>query len=148
MKQLYLYPLISLVFCCSQTRPVHKYLYRKLLPKKFLLKVFRSYPNPASGQKVYITTKSNKPKKVEIYNVLGKNVLSANLAGNELNISSLDPGIYIMKIQEGKSSATRKLGCKITFHLLLRKISVHTFVRHNNPMRNSRTFLLLLLPGI
>lgn len=67
------------------------------------------YPNPASGQKVYITTKSNKAKIVEIYNVLGKNVLSANLAGNELNISSLDPGVYIMKIQEGKSSATRKL---------------------------------------
>lgn len=67
------------------------------------------YPNPASGQKVYITTHHNKPKLVEIYNVLGKNILSANLTGNELNISSLDPGVYIMKIQEGKSTATRKL---------------------------------------
>lgn len=67
------------------------------------------YPNPASGQKVFITTRFNKAKVVEIYNVLGKNVLSANLTGNELNISSLDPGVYIMKIQEGKNSATRKL---------------------------------------
>lgn len=67
------------------------------------------YPNPASGQKVFITTHNEKPKLVEIYNVLGKNILSANLTGNELNISSLDPGVYIMKIQEGKSSATRKL---------------------------------------
>ncbi len=67
------------------------------------------YPNPASGQKVYIITLNNKPKLVEIYNVLGKSILSANLTGNELNISSLDPGVYIMKIQEGKSTATRKL---------------------------------------
>lgn len=67
------------------------------------------YPNPASGQKVFVTTHSNKPKLIEIYNVLGKNILSANLTGNELNISSLEPGVYIMKIQEGRSTATRKL---------------------------------------
>lgn len=77
--------------------------------KEFPIEGLSIYPNPASGQKVYITTKDNKPKIVEIYNVLGKNILSANLAGNELNISSLDPGVYIMKIQEGRSSATRKL---------------------------------------
>lgn len=67
------------------------------------------YPNPASGQKVYIVTSSNKPKVVEIYNVLGKNILSANLTSSELNISALEPGVYIMKIQEGRNSATRKL---------------------------------------
>ncbi len=67
------------------------------------------YPNPASGQKVYITTYTNKPKLIEIYNVLGKNILSANLTGKELNISVLEPGVYIMKIQEGESTATRKL---------------------------------------
>ena len=77
--------------------------------KEFPIEGLSIYPNPASGQKVYITTKSNKAKIIEIYNVLGKNILSANLAGNELNISSLEPGVYIMKIQEGKSSATRKL---------------------------------------
>lgn len=77
--------------------------------KEFPIEGLSIYPNPASGQKVFITTKSNKAKVVEIYNVLGKNVLSTNLTGNELNISSLDPGIYIMKIQEEKSSATRKL---------------------------------------
>lgn len=67
------------------------------------------YPNPASGQKVYINTKDGKAKKVEIYNVLGNAILSAQLIGNELNISTLEPGVYIMKIQEGKSTATRKL---------------------------------------
>ena len=67
------------------------------------------FPNPASGQKVYINTKAGKTKKIEVYNVLGNNVLSAQITGNELNISNLDPGVYIMKIQEGKNSATRKL---------------------------------------
>ncbi len=88
---------------------MHKYLLPEPPAKEVPIEGLSIYPNPASGQKVYINTKSKKPKKVEIYNVLGKNVLSANLTGNELNISSLDPGIYIMKIQEGKSSATRKL---------------------------------------
>lgn len=67
------------------------------------------YPNPTSGEKVFISTKNNQTKKVEIFNVLGKPVLSTILTGTELSISSLEPGIYILKIKEGKSSATRKL---------------------------------------
>ncbi len=67
------------------------------------------YPNPATGEKVYISTKNNQTKKIEIFNVLGKPVLSTMLSGTELNISTLEPGIYILKIKEGKSSATRKL---------------------------------------
>lgn len=67
------------------------------------------YPNPATGEKVYISTKTNQSKIIEIFNVLGKPVLSTNLTGTELRISSLEPGIYIMKIKEGKNSATRKL---------------------------------------
>ena len=67
------------------------------------------YPNPASGDKVYITSKKNKPKVVEIYNVLGKPIHSARVNGKELDITPLEPGIYIMKIKEGSSTATRKL---------------------------------------
>lgn len=109
MKQLYLYPLmiIGLLLFAS---PVNAQVSSAEPPAKEIpIEGLSIYPNPASGQKVYVTTRENKAKKVEIYNVLGKNVLSANLTGNELNISSLDPGVYIMKIQEGKSSATRKL---------------------------------------
>lgn len=68
------------------------------------------YPNPATaGDKVYIITRARQNKTVEIYNVLGKNLLVSKMTGNELNISSLDPGIYILKIKEGSRSATRKL---------------------------------------
>lgn len=78
-------------------------------PNETTIEQLSIYPNPATGQKVYITTKTNQNKKIEVYNVLGKPVLSTNLSGNELNISSLESGIYILKIKEGKNSATRKL---------------------------------------
>lgn len=67
------------------------------------------YPNPVSNGKIYITTKENLSKEIEIYDVLGKKILSASLFGKELNISKLTPGIYILKIKEGSNSATRKL---------------------------------------
>lgn len=67
------------------------------------------YPNPVSGSKVYITSDRNQAKEVEIFNVLGKKVLSSRVTGRELDVSELTPGIYILKISEGSSQATRKL---------------------------------------
>lgn len=67
------------------------------------------YPNPVSNGKIYITTKENLTKEIEIYDVLGKKILFASLFGKELNISKLTAGIYILKIKEGNHSATRKL---------------------------------------
>jgi hypothetical protein len=70
------------------------------------------YPNPVTGGKVYISTTKNLDKVIEIYNVLGKPVNKTRLRGRELDVSSLTPGIYILKIQEGKMKATRKLVVK------------------------------------
>ncbi|MGB7786820.1 MAG: T9SS type A sorting domain-containing protein [Salinimicrobium sp.] len=109
MKQLYLLPLMIIGLLLFANPANAQVSSAEPTAKEVPIEGLSIYPNPASGQKVYVTTQENKPKKVEIYNVLGKNVLSANLTGNELNISSLDPGVYIMKIQEGRSSATRKL---------------------------------------
>lgn len=67
------------------------------------------YPNPVSNGKIYITTKLNLSKEIEIFDVLGKKIYSTSLFGKELNISKLTPGIYILKIKENNSSATRKL---------------------------------------
>lgn len=67
------------------------------------------YPNPVSNGKIFITSQKNAKKEIQIYDVLGKNVLSTLLLGKELNISKLAPGIYILKIKEGDNSATRKL---------------------------------------
>ncbi len=67
------------------------------------------FPNPVSNGKVYISTKFNLTKTIEIYDVLGKKIMSQLLYGKELKITDLNPGVYILKIKEGKSSATRKL---------------------------------------
>jgi Secretion system C-terminal sorting domain len=67
------------------------------------------FPNPNNTGKVYITTKQNLDKKVEIFDVLGKKVIDVTLYGKELNISALNPGVYIIKIREEEASATRKL---------------------------------------
>ena len=67
------------------------------------------YPNPNNTGKVYITSRLNLDKKVEVFDVLGKKVIDITLYTKELNISNLNPGVYIIKIKEGEASATRKL---------------------------------------
>lgn len=67
------------------------------------------FPNPVNNGKVYISTKHNLAKNIEIFDVLGKKIVSQVLYGKELKIQDLNPGVYILKIKEGKFSATRKL---------------------------------------
>ena len=67
------------------------------------------YPNPVSTGKIYITSKSGGNKDITIFDVLGKKVLQATLLSKELNIASISPGVYIIKIKEGEATATRKL---------------------------------------
>lgn len=67
------------------------------------------YPNPATGDRIYITTKSNSDKEITIFDVLGKKVLQTVLSSKELNISSLTSGVYIIQIKEDDVVATRKL---------------------------------------
>lgn len=67
------------------------------------------YPNPVSNGKVYVTSKNDLDKEIIIFDVLGKKVLQTLISSKELNISNLSPGVYIIKINEGGASATRKL---------------------------------------
>ena len=67
------------------------------------------YPNPVSNGKVYITTKNDLDKEIQIFDVLGKKALQTVLSSRELNVSTLTPGVYIIKIKEEEASTTRKL---------------------------------------
>ena len=67
------------------------------------------YPNPVTGGKLYITTRANEEKNITIYDVLGKKVFQTVLSSRELNLSTLQPGVYFIKVEEGEASATRKL---------------------------------------
>ncbi len=72
------------------------------------------YPNPVSNGRlyVYIDTRKNLTKKVEIFDVLGKQIYSTNLSGKELNISQFSTGVYFLKITENNISEARKLVIK------------------------------------
>ena len=67
------------------------------------------YPNPVSNGKIYITSKTNLDKEILIFDVLGKKVLQTTISSRELNIASIPPGVYIIKITEADTTATRKL---------------------------------------
>ena len=64
------------------------------------------YPNPVVNGKVYISTKEDLEKEITIFDVLGKKVLQTQLSSRELNVSSLSPGVYIIKINENQATAT------------------------------------------
>lgn len=69
------------------------------------------YPNPVMmNSTIYIESSKNQPKEVELYNVVGKKMLSVTMANKELVLPySVNAGIYIMKIREDNSTATRKI---------------------------------------
>jgi len=70
---------------------------------------FKLYPNPATQGKVNIVTGQSGPKTVRIYDVLGTPVLETTLFGNELNLSGLDAGVYLIQVFQQDKVATRKL---------------------------------------
>lgn len=67
------------------------------------------YPNPVTNGKVFISSKNDLDKEIQIFDVLGKKVVHIQLNSKELNLSSLSPGVYIIKIREEEHTATRKL---------------------------------------
>lgn len=67
------------------------------------------YPNPVKNGNLYITSTSNENKSVVIFDVLGKQVLNANVNNDVVNVSNLNAGIYIVKITEAGKTATKKL---------------------------------------
>ncbi|WP_298778472.1 T9SS type A sorting domain-containing protein [uncultured Polaribacter sp.] len=69
---------------------------------------FSVYPNPASE---FVTISSElEVNKVEIFNLLGKRVISKTiLSTGNLDISSLSKGVYLMKLTSGDSVASKKL---------------------------------------
>jgi hypothetical protein len=70
---------------------------------------FSLYPNPANSGIVTIKTKVSGEKQVSIVDVLGRTVLEVKVLNDEINISSLNSGVYLVRIQKGNSIATKKL---------------------------------------
>lgn len=68
------------------------------------------YPNPNTGNTLYVTSDLIGDKSVVVFDVLGKQILKvSNVADNGINIGNLKAGIYMVKVSQDGKSATRKL---------------------------------------
>jgi hypothetical protein len=71
---------------------------------------FSLYPNPVNKGKFSISTGDNSLKIIQLYDVVGKMVLSKSVQNREIiDVSNLNAGVYILKVEENDKMATRKL---------------------------------------
>lgn len=76
------------------------------------IKGFNMYPNPITNGILNIITFENGVKSIQIFDILGKRVLSRDIIDPQINLSSLKSGVYILKVTENNRTATRKLVVK------------------------------------
>jgi hypothetical protein len=70
------------------------------------------YPNPLKGNTLFLTSTANAAMSVQIFDLLGKEVLKSDVINNAVNVSKLNSGVYVVKITEEGKTATRKLVIK------------------------------------
>jgi hypothetical protein len=70
------------------------------------------YPNPVSGGTLNFTSTANAAMYIQIFDLLGKEVLKANVVNNTVNVAKLTAGVYVVNITEEGKTATRKLVIK------------------------------------
>ncbi|MDD5150558.1 MAG: T9SS type A sorting domain-containing protein [Flavobacterium sp.] len=109
MVKNYFYITLLLAFFYSGNLSAQETKQQPKLQETASIEGLNLYPNPVSNGKVYISSKNDSSKEIIIFDVLGKKVLQQMISSKELNIANLYPGVYIIKINEGDASATRKL---------------------------------------
>ena len=67
------------------------------------------YPNPLKGNTLFITSTANAEMSVQIFDIVGKEVVKSTVINNSINVSGLNAGVYIVKVTEEGKTATRKL---------------------------------------
>lgn len=77
--------------------------------KENSLSNFGIYPNPVNNGIVKISSRQSGIINIRIYDVLGKEVLRQSNKTNQINVSDLRSGLYLIKISQNRTSATKKL---------------------------------------
>ena len=74
-----------------------------------IFNTYKMYPNPTNGNTLYF--KTTKDINIKIYNAIGQIVKSENISENRNNIdiSNLSKGIFIIKINFGSTNISKKL---------------------------------------
>lgn len=76
------------------------------------LNTFSIFPNPTSTGFVNIVSAHSEAISVNVYDMLGKQVINETIANNRLNVSTLNAGVYIMKISQGNTTTTKRFVVK------------------------------------
>ncbi len=76
--------------------------------EKLSLSNIKIYPNPASGNSLTIDTQEN--VNISVFDILGKQVLRSQISrdNNQIDISRLNSGMYLIRLQTENGSATKK----------------------------------------
>ena len=75
----------------------------------FISDAFKLFPNPAKSGFVNISSTGSETIQANVYDILGKQVINAAVANGRLNVSTLNRGVYIVKLTQGAASTTKKL---------------------------------------
>ena len=70
---------------------------------------FQLYPNPLTGDQLYIVSGSTEVKNVMILNILGEVVFQASTFEGYVSPNNLTAGIYIVKIKQGGHQGLSRL---------------------------------------
>lgn len=83
--------------------------YPTLSNDEFNTSVVKIHPNPAKSE-LNIDLKSNKNTKIEIYDILGKQVMSKKLNNSQVvNVKALKTGVYLLRITQNNKTITKRL---------------------------------------
>jgi len=75
----------------------------------FISNAFKLYPNPAKSGFVNISSTGSGAIQANVFDVLGKQVVNAAVVNGRLDVSSLNTGVYIVKLTQGEATITKKL---------------------------------------
>lgn len=113
-KYLYIFLLLIITSFSAQAQTAKNSGVADQVKTENTLDKVQIYPNPVTSGKIYINAETNSVKAIELYDMLGKRILTTEMNGyqKELNVSNLKAGVYILKLSEKNNSITRKIVIK------------------------------------
>lgn len=113
-KYLYIFLLLIITSFSAQAQTAKNSGVADQVKTENTLDKVQIYPNPVTSGKIYINVETNTTKSIELYDMLGKRILSTEMNGyqKELNVANLKAGVYILKLSEKNNNITRKIVIK------------------------------------
>ncbi len=70
---------------------------------------FSFSPNPTGLGYVNISSRSQTPMKINVFDVLGKEVIDTTVTNERLDVSRLNTSVYFMKVSQENATSTKIL---------------------------------------